>query len=136
MSTQLSGRRAVVTGGASGIGDAVARALAAAGARVTVADLDGTAAERVAREIDGDAWQVDLSKPAELDDLGLDPDRSVTIVEWGRGMVDGLVDTWWELEIERGWSGTGVDNACGMTGPYAAELEDAAPRIVTVTRRP
>lgn len=77
-----------------------------------------------------------LGSPAELDDLGLDPDRSVTIVEWGRGMVDGLVDTWWELEIERGWSGTGVDNACGTTGPYAAELEDAAPRIVTVTRHP
>ena len=77
-----------------------------------------------------------LGSPAELDDLGLDYDNSVTIVEWGRGMVDGLVDRWWEIEIERGWSGTGVDNACGTAGSYIADLEDAAPRTVTVTRRP
>ncbi|MFT3798217.1 tRNA (adenosine(37)-N6)-threonylcarbamoyltransferase complex ATPase subunit type 1 TsaE [Microbacterium sp.] len=75
-----------------------------------------------------------LGSPAELDDLGLDVDGSVTIVEWGRGMVDGLVDTWWEVEIERGWSGTGVDNACGTSGPAAREMEDAAPRTVTITR--
>ena len=47
-----------------------------------------------------------------------------------------LADTWWEIEIERGWSGTGVDNACGTSGSYIADLEDAAPRTVTVTRRP
>lgn len=77
-----------------------------------------------------------LGSPAELDDIGLDLERSVTIVEWGRDMVDGLADTWWEIEIERGWSGTGVDNACGTAGSYIADLEDAAPRTVTVTRRP
>ena len=75
-----------------------------------------------------------LGSPAELDDLGLDYDGSVTIVEWGRGMVDGLVDTWWEVEIERGWSGTGLDNACGTSGPAAREMEDLAPRTVTITR--
>src|SRR5688572_33408568 len=40
----LSGRRALVTGGASGIGRACARRLAAAGAVVVVADVDGDAA--------------------------------------------------------------------------------------------
>ncbi|MFD0903679.1 3-hydroxybutyrate dehydrogenase [Actinomadura sediminis] len=59
----LTGRRALVTGGASGIGLACARRLAAAGARVTVADLDGTAAERAAREFGGDALAVDLAGP-------------------------------------------------------------------------
>ncbi len=77
-----------------------------------------------------------LGSPVELDDLDLDLDGSVTIVEWGRGMVDGLREQWWEIELERGWSGTGVDNACGTSGPHAAEMEDAAPRTVTVTRRP
>jgi 3-hydroxybutyrate dehydrogenase len=72
--TDLTGRRAVVTGGASGIGAAIARALAGAGARVTVADLDGDAAAAVADGIGGEAWQVDLSRPAALDDLALDAD--------------------------------------------------------------
>lgn len=91
-------------------------------------------------EVDGpplvhvDAYR--LGSPAELDDLGLDLDRSVTIVEWGRGMVDGLADSWWEIEIDRGWSGTGVDNACGTSNSFVADLEDAAPRVVTITRRP
>ncbi len=43
MGEGLDGRTAIVTGGASGIGEACARALAGAGARVTVIDLDGEA---------------------------------------------------------------------------------------------
>ncbi|KAA9084072.1 tRNA (adenosine(37)-N6)-threonylcarbamoyltransferase complex ATPase subunit type 1 TsaE [Microbacterium radiodurans] len=77
-----------------------------------------------------------LGSPAELGDLDLDLDASVTIVEWGHGMVDGLRESWWEIELERGWSGTGLDNACGTSGPAAADMEEAAPRLVTVTRRP
>lgn len=77
-----------------------------------------------------------LGSPAELADLDLDLDASVTIVEWGHGMVDGLRESWWEIELERGWSGTGVDNACGTSGPAEAEMADAAPRLVTVTRHP
>ncbi len=74
MHTHLTGKRAVVTGGASGIGAATARALAHVGAHVVVADLDGEGAARVANEIEGEAWQVDLSKPAELDGLSLRAD--------------------------------------------------------------
>lgn len=72
--TDLSGRRAVVTGGASGIGAACARAFAAAGAHVVIADLNGEAAEQVAREVGGEAWQVDLGDTAALADLTLDAD--------------------------------------------------------------
>ena len=43
--TALEGRTALVTGGASGIGAACARELAARGAVVTVADLDDVGAE-------------------------------------------------------------------------------------------
>ena len=74
MHTDLTGRRAVVTGAASGIGAATARALAAVGAHVVVADVDGDGAARVAADIGGEAWQVDLSRPADLDDLTLDAD--------------------------------------------------------------
>lgn len=72
--TDLSGRRALVTGGASGIGLACAEAFAAAGARVTIADLNGEAARSVAERIGGDTWEVDLSQTQALGDLHLDVD--------------------------------------------------------------
>jgi 3-hydroxybutyrate dehydrogenase len=74
MTADLTSAHAVVTGGGSGIGAAIARALAGAGAHVVVADLDGEAAAQVADPIGGEVWQVDLSKPAELDDLALTAD--------------------------------------------------------------
>jgi 3-hydroxybutyrate dehydrogenase len=64
--SDLTGKRALVTGAASGIGEAVARTLSARGATVVVADLDADGAERVAREIGGEPWVVDL---ADLDAL-------------------------------------------------------------------
>lgn len=64
----LAGRRALVTGGASGIGLAVVRVLAARGAHVIVADKDEGAAEAVAREVGGSSWAVDLLDPAEVAD--------------------------------------------------------------------
>jgi 3-hydroxybutyrate dehydrogenase len=72
--TDLSGRRALVTGGASGIGAACVRAFAAAGARTIVADLNGEAAQALAGEVGGEAWQVDLSDTASLAELSLDVD--------------------------------------------------------------
>ena len=47
----LTGKRAIVTGGASGIGIETARALASAGAEVTLAVRDVEAGERVATEV-------------------------------------------------------------------------------------
>lgn len=72
--TDLSGRRALVTGGGSGIGAACAHRLAAAGARVTVADIDEEGARSVAAEIGGEAWQVDLGDVDALSSLSLDTD--------------------------------------------------------------
>jgi 3-hydroxybutyrate dehydrogenase len=74
MTIDLAGRRALVTGAASGIGAACARTLAAAGASVTIADLDGEGAARLADEVGGTAWQVDLSDTAALVDIALDID--------------------------------------------------------------
>lgn len=74
MAIDLTGRTALVTGAASGIGAACARALAGAGARVTIADLDGGGARALADELGGTAWQVDLTDTASLADLVLDID--------------------------------------------------------------
>jgi 3-hydroxybutyrate dehydrogenase len=60
MSDDLTGRLAVITGGASGIGEACAVRLAAAGAEVLVADLNGDAADAVAKRVGGQAVQADL----------------------------------------------------------------------------
>lgn len=60
-----AGRVALVTGGASGIGRATARLLAAHGARVCVADLDGAGAEAVAKQI-GEAGGEAFACPADV----------------------------------------------------------------------
>jgi 3-hydroxybutyrate dehydrogenase len=59
--TQLKGRRALVTGAASGIGLAVARHLASRGATVVVSDLPSDALDAVAHELRAEAAAADLS---------------------------------------------------------------------------
>lgn len=59
----LAGQRALVTGGAHGIGRAAAVRFAAEGARVAVLDVDGDAARAVAEEIGGVAVTVDVADP-------------------------------------------------------------------------
>jgi NAD(P)-dependent dehydrogenase (short-subunit alcohol dehydrogenase family) len=63
---KLAGKHAVVTGGANGIGRALARRFAAEGARVTVADLDLERASEVASEIDGLAFATDVSDEVSI----------------------------------------------------------------------
>jgi 3-hydroxybutyrate dehydrogenase len=69
--SSLSGRRALITGGASGIGRACAERLAADGAHVLVVDRDADAAEAVAAQVGGTAVTVDLSDLAAVDALDL-----------------------------------------------------------------
>jgi NAD(P)-dependent dehydrogenase (short-subunit alcohol dehydrogenase family) len=60
----VSGHGALVTGGASGLGAATARALAKAGARVAVLDLNEAAAKAMAAEIGGVAVRCDVADAA------------------------------------------------------------------------
>jgi len=77
-----------------------------------------------------------LGSPAELDDLDIDFEGSAVVVEWGRGMVDGLRDHWWEIELDREWHGRGVDTACGTYSRATEQLDADTPRILTISRRP
>jgi len=79
---RLEGRKALVTGGASGIGAAIAARLAAEGAEVWVGDIDTAGAERVAGEVNGHALELDVTS--------LDSARAA--VEAAGGTLDILVN--------------------------------------------
>jgi tRNA threonylcarbamoyladenosine biosynthesis protein TsaE len=66
-----------------------------------------------------------LSSALELDDLDIDFAHSVVVVEWGSGLLDGVSESWLELEIERP---TGA-------APEPTDETDAPdePRVVTIT---
>jgi 3-hydroxybutyrate dehydrogenase len=72
--SSLAGRRALVTGAASGIGAACATALAAAGASVIVADVNEQGATEVARAVNGEPWVVDLLDTSALTEQHLEVD--------------------------------------------------------------
>jgi 2-keto-3-deoxy-L-fuconate dehydrogenase len=91
---RLDGRKALVTGGASGIGEATCRVLAAAGAAVTVADIDGARAESVAREIGGAALAVDITDEAAVNAAmgGVDA-LDILVNNAGIGLVGNIEET-------------------------------------------
>jgi NAD(P)-dependent dehydrogenase (short-subunit alcohol dehydrogenase family) len=66
MSQRLNGRVAVITGGASGIGLASARRLAAEGARVIVADVDATSGKAAADEVGGEFVATDVTDESQV----------------------------------------------------------------------
>ncbi|XP_075723564.1 (3R)-3-hydroxyacyl-CoA dehydrogenase [Rhipicephalus microplus] len=70
---EFSGRLAVVTGGGSGIGEAICRVLAEKGARVVVADINLEAAEKVSISLPGNqdhrAVKVDVGESASVEEL-------------------------------------------------------------------
>ncbi|MFP3466245.1 tRNA (adenosine(37)-N6)-threonylcarbamoyltransferase complex ATPase subunit type 1 TsaE [Leifsonia sp. SIMBA_070] len=70
-----------------------------------------------------------LSSALELDDLDIDFARSVVVVEWGSGMLDGVAESWLEVVIERP---TGADES-GPTDEEVDSDEVDEPRTVTIT---
>jgi 3-hydroxybutyrate dehydrogenase len=73
-SASLDGRTAAVTGGASGIGAAVAQHLAGLGADVLVLDRDDEAAAKVAADVGAAHRALDLADTGAVEALGLDAD--------------------------------------------------------------
>jgi len=61
-----------------------------------------------------------LSTAVELDDLDIDFERSIVVVEWGAGLLDGITDEWLSIDIVRPVGGIETD-------------EGIEPREVTVT---
>jgi len=92
---RLDGRKALVTGGASGIGEATARVLTGAGAAVTIMDIDGGRAERLAGELAGSSvLRCDIADEAAVNAAvaslaGLD----ILVNNAGIGLVGGIEET-------------------------------------------
>lgn len=66
MNQRFAGRVAIVTGGASGIGEAIAGRLAQEGAKVVIFDVDAAGLERAAARIPAAALKVDISEETEV----------------------------------------------------------------------
>jgi len=64
---ELDGRRAFITGGANGIGRAIAQALARSGVKVAIADIDAETARRTAKEIRAAAVAIDVRERASVE---------------------------------------------------------------------
>jgi 2-hydroxycyclohexanecarboxyl-CoA dehydrogenase len=108
---KLDHRTALVTGAASGIGRATAKAFADAGARVLLADIDEDGGTRTAAELraaghDAEFLHVDLTDPASVDALAARvlqrfgaPDVIVNGAGWGRTQPfwDGTPELWSKL---------------------------------------
>ena len=84
---ELTGQTAIVTGAATGIGEAIARRLARAGATIAVADLNTEDAQAVATSIGGDSFAVSIDI-SRSDSVG----RAVADVLSRRGQIDILVN--------------------------------------------
>jgi NAD(P)-dependent dehydrogenase (short-subunit alcohol dehydrogenase family) len=125
----MNSRRAVVTGGAQGIGAAVARGLASSGMQVTVADLEGQqdSAQAVADEIHGDSASIDVTDEISVGEvvkqfgpvdvlvncagitIPFQPINEVTLADWNRQISVNLTGTFLCMRavaggmLERGW---------------------------------
>jgi meso-butanediol dehydrogenase/(S,S)-butanediol dehydrogenase/diacetyl reductase len=106
----LGGKVCIITGGASGIGAAGCRRFAAAGATVLVADCNADGAARVAREIGGESFAVDVSDEKSIGAL-------IEHVVRGHGRLDVL------------WANAGI---AGFRAPCAEQPTDTWERVLRV----
>lgn len=125
----FEGQVALVTGGASGLGRAASEALARAGARVLVVDIDEDGGREVARRIDGEFFSADVSQLE--DNVAM---VAAAVDRWGRldlvylnaGLATGFgVDESFDLERYRRVMGVNLDGVVFGTHAVLPAFEAA-----------
>ena len=108
---ELKDRVCIITGAASGIGAACARAFAAQGARVVAVDVNAAGAEQVAREIGGLAIACDIGSETQINALVARTERELGPVDvffnnagvaTGGGPLDTPIEVWdaqWQINV-------------------------------------
>ena len=107
----LNDQVSIITGAASGIGAACAKAFAAQGAKVVVVDINADGARQVAEEVGGLAIPCDISDEAAVNDLVNETERQLgpvdvffsnAAVATGGGPLDTSIDVWneqWQINV-------------------------------------
>ena len=78
---RLTGKTAIVTGGASGFGEGIVRKFLAEGAQVMIADINGEGAARLAGELGAFACAVDVSERASVEGLARAAERTFGVAD-------------------------------------------------------
>ncbi len=132
----LTGKRVVVTGGSSGIGVETARALAGAGAEVTLAVRDVAAGEKVAQDIGGTVGvaRLDLTDLSSVDEFTRNWSGPLHVLVNNAGVMASP-----ERYTEQGWEWQFATNHLGhfalATGLHGALRAAGNARVVSVTSR-
>src|SRR5207253_2174413 len=107
----LTGQSAIVTGAATGIGEAIARRLSAAGASVAIADIDEAGAQVIAADLpNAMAVKIDISSADSVA-------KAIAAVEAKYGKIDILVNN------------AGI---AGKAGPISDQTEEEWRRVVDI----
>ena len=111
---RLDGKIAFVTGGGQGIGEAIARRLAAAGAKVGVFDRNAAAAQRVALTVGGHAVAGDVTSEADVETAVEDVHDHVGPIDIlvNNAGITGKAGMLWELS-KADWEGVLAVNVIG-----------------------
>jgi NAD(P)-dependent dehydrogenase (short-subunit alcohol dehydrogenase family) len=134
----LEGKLALITGAGSGIGEGIARAMAEAGARVLVADVNAAGAARVAGEIGAaaSACPLDVTDRAACDALAASVRRThgpVAILVNNAGIIRrGKVD---EPDARRHWDATlavNLDGPYTMTTAFLDHLKETRGSVINI----
>ena len=102
---RFDGQVALVTGAATGIGEAIAQRLAAAGAAVWIADLDGEAAQEAAARISGSAQslRLDVTDPAAVAEAvaaAVEGNRRIDILINNAGLAGKAAPVWEQTDAD------------------------------------
>jgi NAD(P)-dependent dehydrogenase (short-subunit alcohol dehydrogenase family) len=109
----LNGAGTIVAGGASGLGAATARELAARGARVAIADLNEDNANAVAEEVGGVAFKTDVTNEDEV-----------------RAAVEGAVEAFGGIRFAASCAGIGwAERVVGRNGPAQLQPFETVIRV-------